>query len=151
MWRKKVNKDIKPYLEKFIAETYRYKHNFTVADDPAKAQLWIAISLLAKQIHELEIKLNYLEGALRSIGENKKYARDINENTKQIIALEALKEEKIPVINLGSNNLEQEMKAIDDGNRLLKEVLTAKPIKPKQNRIKKIKIGDKKNGGKSKR
>ncbi len=65
MWRNNVDKDIKGHLERVINDTVRYRQAVRQAENPGNAQLWIAIANLSKQIFDINLKLNYLERALR--------------------------------------------------------------------------------------
>ncbi len=113
MWRKKVDKSLKPYLEKFIAETHLHKTSFNSAADPAKAQLWIAISLLSKQLFSLEMKLNYLEKALKDISQAKESEKFIQEIEKQV---------KKPKQEPKTEKIEKETEALGEGALLLSQI-----------------------------
>lgn len=143
MWRKKVDKSLKPFLEKYIEETHRYKTNFEQADDKGRAQVWIAIALLSKQLYNLEIKMNYLERAMKDISASKqgeKFLQEIEqkvkkpekqakeEKEKEIKKVE-LKEE-IPTINLGhlqEDKVDEETFALGEGAEILSEIAKKKP------------------------
>lgn len=71
-WQDKVDPMIKSHLEKQIRETLRYREAFMDAADPADAQLWCAIADLGKQMFDINLKLTYLERALKDIGKTKK-------------------------------------------------------------------------------
>lgn len=64
-WREKVDPILKHHLEKEIQETSLCKEAYTQAKDPSHAQLWCAISNLSKKIFDLNLKLTYLERALK--------------------------------------------------------------------------------------
>lgn len=70
-WRKHVNSGLKSHLEAQIRESTRHKKAYTRSKQPANAQLWVAIANLSKQILDLNLKMNYLERALRDIGGKK--------------------------------------------------------------------------------
>ncbi len=131
MWRKKVDRSLKPYLERFIAESYKHVKNFEL-DDSGKAQLWVALSILAKQVYDLQLKLNYMEKALKDISQSRgikqseekegekfiqKMEQELREIQKQpikvfspISSINEIRQvrnfDDVPVINLGS--LEEE-------------------------------------------
>ncbi|MEM4703158.1 MAG: hypothetical protein QXP53_01600 [Candidatus Pacearchaeota archaeon] len=65
-WREHISKDIRPFIEKLISESIKDK-SLEKAKDPSKAQLWIALGILAKQNYNLELKTKYLEQALRDV------------------------------------------------------------------------------------
>lgn len=70
-WRKDLNKGIKPYLEKLIRKSFLFKNEYNEAADKGKAQLWVALALLSKQLDELELKLKLFEGVLKEISPKK--------------------------------------------------------------------------------
>lgn len=70
-WRKKVDPQISPHLEFHIEESAKQKEALSKAQNPANAQLWIALANLAKQANELTLKLNYLEKAVREMVQDK--------------------------------------------------------------------------------
>jgi len=65
MWREKLNKELRYYLEKAIRESYSHKYAIDEAEDKGRAQLWIALAILFKKIADLELKATYLEKALQ--------------------------------------------------------------------------------------
>jgi len=67
IWREKVDNGLRGHLEKSINETIRYKHVYGEAKDSGNAQIWIAVANLSKQIFDVNLKLTYLERALRDI------------------------------------------------------------------------------------
>ena len=64
-WRDKVDPIIKHHLEKEIQESNSCKEAYTEAKDSGKAQLWCAVANLSKKIFDLNLKLTYLERALK--------------------------------------------------------------------------------------
>jgi len=65
-WRNNVDPMIKSHLEAQIKETSKtpvYKE----AKNPGNAQLWVAVANLSKQIFDLNLKLKFLENALREV------------------------------------------------------------------------------------
>lgn len=146
MWRKKVDKSLKPYLERFIAESYKHVKNFEL-DDSGKAQLWVALSILAKQVYDLQLKLNYMEKALKDISqargikpseekEGEKFIQKMEQELREIqrkpikvfSPVSQINEvrqvrnfDNVPVINLGS--LEEENKRQEDKLRRETEAL----------------------------
>ena len=144
MWRKKVDKSLKPFLEKYIEETHRYKTNFDQADDKGRAQLWIAIALISRQIYNLEIRMNYLERALKDVSSSKEGEKLLQEIEKKAKESEEKGmgefEEEIPIINLGhlqEGKLEKEKLALGKGAEILSEVGKKKPRKRKKVKKKK--------------
>lgn len=67
-WKKYVDPLIRTHLEKQIIESAKHNRAYEQAQNPANAQLWIAISNISKELFEVNLKLKYLEGALKEIG-----------------------------------------------------------------------------------
>lgn len=119
MWRKKIDKSLKPYLEKFIAETHFQKEALKTANDPSKAQLWIAIALLSRQLYNMEMKLKYLEKAMQDISqvkESEKFLQDIEKQIKQPRTEKEKIEPEIETFEI------KEAKALGNGASLLSEI-----------------------------
>jgi hypothetical protein len=66
-WRKNINKGLKWHLEQLIRESFLYRNQYNKADDTGKAQLWVALAILAKRISEAESKIKLHEGVLKEI------------------------------------------------------------------------------------
>ena len=66
-WRNQVDPIIKSHLERQIAESIRHRSSYEQANNPAIAQAWIAIANLSKEIFDINLKLKYLERALKEI------------------------------------------------------------------------------------
>lgn len=81
-WRKDVDPLIKDHLEAQIKESFRHRENYNNAKDVSKAQLWVAIANLAKQIFDLNLKVKFLEKALQEIGGRKK---EVNNDVKAVL------------------------------------------------------------------
>ena len=75
-WRKDVDPLIKDHLEAQIKESFRHRKNYKNSKDVSKAQLWVAIANLAKQVFDLNLKVKFLEKALQEIGGKKKKVDD---------------------------------------------------------------------------
>jgi len=67
-WRERINKNLRAYVEEIISQSFYHKESYNFAQDKGKAQIWVALGILSKQIHELDSKLNYIERALQEIG-----------------------------------------------------------------------------------
>ena len=65
-WREEISPHLKPFIEKLISESMKEK-SLHKSQSPSKAQLWIAMGILAKHAYDLELKTNYLERALKDI------------------------------------------------------------------------------------
>lgn len=64
-WREKVDPIIKHHLEEEVRESVKCKDAYSEANIPSNAQLWCAIANLSKKIFDLNLKLVYLERALK--------------------------------------------------------------------------------------
>jgi hypothetical protein len=146
MWRKKVDKSLKPFLEKYIEETHRYRTNFEKADDKGRAQVWIAIALLSRQLYNLEIKMNYLERALKDVSSSKegeKFIKEVEKKVKKPGKKELKNQEtmsrEVPVINLGylpEDKIEKESSALGESAEILSEIAKGKKKVKKKSRKK---------------
>ena len=65
VWRENIDNSIRPYLEKLINQTFTFKEQYEKSSDKSKSQLWIALAIISKQIHELDLKLRYFEKILK--------------------------------------------------------------------------------------
>tara|TARA_Y100000034_G_scaffold131124_1_gene191190 strand:- start:526 stop:909 length:384 start_codon:yes stop_codon:yes gene_type:complete len=68
-WRKNVDPIIKEYLDIQVKETNKFREAFSKSKRPANAQLWIAVANMTKHLFSLELKIKYLEGAIRDLNE----------------------------------------------------------------------------------
>lgn len=86
-WRETVDPSIRGYLEMQIREAGRHKNSYRLSDNPSNGQLWIAIANLSKQIFDINLKLNYLERALRDISGSKqtKEQKQAEKKTKRLV------------------------------------------------------------------
>ncbi len=64
-WHEKVNPKLRSHLETQIAETRHARDAYLGANDPAIAQLWVAIAGLSRQCFELNVKISNIDTALR--------------------------------------------------------------------------------------
>lgn len=71
-WRDQINPVIKSHLETQIKETTAHKDAYLRANEPTKAQLWVAIANLSKQIFDMHLRVKLLEKALADMGPQKK-------------------------------------------------------------------------------
>lgn len=102
-WRKNLNKEIRPYVEKLIRESFLYNEEYKEAEDRGKAQLWIALALISKQLSEIESKLKLFEAVLKDISPKKTLKIQEFEKTKAVK---------------------------DEVEKIFKNILQGKPIKP---------------------
>ena len=63
-WTKKVNPQLKPYLEKTIKTSAEHKKAIELASNKNVAQLWVANALLYRELQEAKTRLKYLETLL---------------------------------------------------------------------------------------
>ncbi|MBI2109759.1 hypothetical protein HYT58_01140 [Candidatus Woesearchaeota archaeon] len=68
-WRARVDAQLRNHLEKQIQETGKHRASYSQAKEPGNAQLWIAVANLSREIVDLSLKLKFLEGALKDMGE----------------------------------------------------------------------------------
>jgi len=120
-WRADLDKGLRPYLEQIIRESFLYKNIYSQADDPGKAQLWVAMAILSKKLCEIESKLKLHEAVLKDISPRK---------------ASKLKE------------MEASKKAKEEVERIFKQIAQARPIQPAQLKVAKSK--SKKKAGKIK-
>ncbi|MBL7147481.1 MAG: hypothetical protein ISS82_01510 [Nanoarchaeota archaeon] len=104
-WREKVDPIIKNHLEAQIKETLQHKDAYNQSKDKGKAQLWVAVANLSKQIINLELKIKYIENVLKDM----------------ILKLNELKEQKPEKI----------IKEIEEPKKIIKKK-TKKKIKKKK-------------------
>jgi len=63
-WRDEINPIIKSHLETQIKETLPHKVAYGKAKEPTKAQLWVAVANLSRQIFDMHLRVKVLEKAL---------------------------------------------------------------------------------------
>ena len=66
-WRTNVDPSLRLYLENQIKEAAIHRNCYLRAENPTTAQIWVAVANLSKQMHNINLKLNYLERALMDI------------------------------------------------------------------------------------
>jgi len=71
-WKDSLDEDLRTHLNAQLKEVLKQKNAYSGAQNPTNAQLWVAIAGLSKQIFNLNLKLTYLERALKDIGKDKK-------------------------------------------------------------------------------
>ena len=70
-WKEKVDPTIRTHLGKQIAESMKDREAYESASSPSNAQLWIAIANLSKELFNLNLKINYIEKALKDLSKKK--------------------------------------------------------------------------------
>lgn len=71
-WREGINPIVKSHLETQIKETAAHKAAYSKAKEPTKAQLWIAIANLSRQIFDLHMRIKVLEKGIQEMAPKKK-------------------------------------------------------------------------------
>lgn len=61
MWRDAVDPVLKDHLEEIVRKVANEKRAYTAAKSPTKAQLWCALAVLAKEVSDLQLKVDHLE------------------------------------------------------------------------------------------
>ena len=84
-WRNDIDKTLKPYIENLIRESFSYKKEYKKARNEGKAQFWVALAILSRQIYNLDLKLRYLEKVIQDVAGPK---------LKKEVEFERKKEEK---------------------------------------------------------
>ena len=125
-WRENVDKRLRPYLERLIFESLVHKDAYKYAKDKSRAQLWIVLSILARQNHDLDLKVKYLEKTLQSLYKKGKKDSAMNGGDRKRDMLE----------------VERLIKEIASGRRpivaIQKKDNRIKPMKLKRRKIRKI-------------
>lgn len=88
-----MEKGLRSHLEAQIRESSRHKKAYMNSKQPYNAQLWVAIASLSKQIFDLNLKMNYLERALRD-GLGKKRSEGNGREMEKARVQRAVKENK---------------------------------------------------------
>ena len=83
-WKEKVDPSIKTHLERQIGESIKHREAYENAKNPANAQLWITIANLSKEIFDINLKLNYLEKAIKNIAPKLPKKKQIKKVKKKI-------------------------------------------------------------------
>ena len=76
-WRDKIDPFLRTHLESQLKQTMKYREDYRNSRDPSRAQLWIAIANLSRQLFNVSVKLNYVERLLQE-----KFAADSNKVVK---------------------------------------------------------------------
>ena len=66
-WRKNIDPSLREYLESQIKGTFSYKKAYELADNKGNAQLWVAVAGLSKQLFNIHMKMNYIEGLMKDV------------------------------------------------------------------------------------
>ncbi len=95
-WRENLDKNLRPYVERLIKESFEYKKVFDSAKDKGKAQLWIALAILSKQIYDIKLELKYIERTLQDISKlkRKKEEKEVEKFIKELAGIKKTKKTK---------------------------------------------------------
>ncbi len=55
-WRKHIDSETRKHMDKLVLTSSNHKHHYKDSDNPAIAQLWIALAELSKRIEQIESK-----------------------------------------------------------------------------------------------
>ena len=66
-WRLSLAPSVRAHLEKQISGTGQYKESYLRAKDPSNAQLWCAITNLSMELFNANVKIVFLEKALKEL------------------------------------------------------------------------------------
>ena len=117
-WKDKIDLGLKDHLERQIKETHNNKEAILSSNDPKVTQLWIAVANLSREIFEINLRLRYLERAMRDM--SKVQRSEIIETRKP------------------ENNVKEILERVLSGKKVTKkEVTKNKTIKKKSNKSKK--------------
>ena len=83
-WRDKIDPTLKSHLEALIKETAKEKSALRESKDPKISQLWIAIASLSKRNFDLQLKIKYVESALKDFLKAKKQIKTSKKEQEQI-------------------------------------------------------------------
>ena len=93
-WQDKIELSLKDHLKRQIDETHNSKEAMLTSDNPKLTQLWIAIANLSREIFEVNLRLKYLERAMRDMSkvqrtrvmETRKPSEEIEKALKAVLA-----------------------------------------------------------------
>lgn len=61
-WKDKLDPVLKDFLDSLLKEVKKYEEAYKESDNPARSQIWIALSILYRKILQLESEINYIKG-----------------------------------------------------------------------------------------
>ncbi len=64
-WRDKLDISLKKHTESLISESFRHRDAYKFSENTSNAQLWCAIGILQKEIFDQNLKIKFLEKALK--------------------------------------------------------------------------------------
>ncbi len=70
-WRARIDPFLRTHLEAQVRESIRHRGAYKDSKDPGKAQLWVAIANISRQLFNVSVKLNYLERLFQDGLDNK--------------------------------------------------------------------------------
>lgn len=60
-WKKDLDPVLRDYLNSLLKEVEKYKHIYEKADDPGRAQIWIALAILYRKLLTLQGSVDKIE------------------------------------------------------------------------------------------
>ena len=81
-WRTRVDPFLRTHLEAQIRDSARYRSAYKDSKDPGKAQLWVAIANLSRQLFNVSVKLNYLERLFQDSLDDSKSVKKVKKRKK---------------------------------------------------------------------
>ena len=70
-WRNKIDPFLRTHLEAQVRDSSRYRRAYKESKDPGKAQLWVAIANLSRQLFNVSVKLKYMERLFQDMNDSK--------------------------------------------------------------------------------
>ena len=131
-WRDSVDKTLKDHLELQIKEAAKYSEAYGKAKNQGQAQLWIAVSNLSREIFNLELKIKFLEGALKDMTSELRRLREEREQEKE-------QQKSIEPITSELNfNSEIPEISVEKQVKVRKQRVSNKSVKGRAKKIKKV-------------
>ena len=91
-WLETLDPVVKQHLELLIKETRNNEEALKNAENPMITQLWVAISNISIQLHEISLKLSYIEQSMQELNKSKmkttskKEEKQIKDALKKVMA-----------------------------------------------------------------
>ncbi|MFH1636835.1 MAG: hypothetical protein ABIB71_00240 [Candidatus Woesearchaeota archaeon] len=71
MWREELDAEMRDYLEALVNKSSKFRENYSKAKHVGSAQIWVAMSILQKEISDLKMQLKVVEEAVKDISPKK--------------------------------------------------------------------------------
>ncbi len=79
-WKDNLDPVLKDFLKSLLSEVKKYREIYIKAEDPANAQIWVALAILYRKLLSIESKINEIEEILN----NKEIRQKIEEYLKKL-------------------------------------------------------------------